>query len=180
MPIEHTSLSQDYPLRRFSTHSNKYFADEVQTIGSQDKELEPDHHVRTLHSASASKISEYTSDFDDPNLEPSQTSEFDDDSPYPEVRSAVANTDDPSIPVMTLRTWVLGLAWSVIISGVNQFLFFRYPSVPVVTVVAQLISYPLGSLWGSCMPRKRIFGISLNPGPFSIKEHVLITVGALF
>lgn len=33
---------------------------------------------------------------------------LDDDSPYPEVRSAVANTDDPSIPVSTLRSWVLG------------------------------------------------------------------------
>jgi len=95
------------------------------------------------------------------------------------VRAAVANTDDPSIPVMTLRTWVLGLAWSVFIPGINQFLFFRYPSVPVVGIVAQLISYPLGTLWASYMPRWRIFGISLNPGPFSIKEHVLITVGAL-
>ena len=64
--------------------------------------------------------------------------------------------------------------------GVNQFLFFRYPSVPVVGIVAQLISYPLGNLWASYMPRKRMLGISLNPGPFSIKEHVLITVGVLF
>ena len=109
-----------------------------------------------------------------------QTPEFDDDSPYPEVRSAVANTDDPSIPVMTLRVWVLGLAWSIVISGVNQFLFFRYPSVPVVGIVAQLVSYPLGSLWASYVPRKRIFGIALNPGPFSIKEHVLITVRVRF
>lgn len=119
-------------------------------------------------------------DFDDPNFDPNWTSEFDDDSPYPEVRSAVANTDDPLIPVMTLRSWVLGLVWSVIISGVNQFLSFRYPAVPVVGIVAQLISYPLGCFWASCMPRKRILGISLNPGPFSIKEHVLITVGVLF
>ena len=32
-----------------------------------------------------------------------------DDSPYPEVRSAVANTDDPSIPASTLRAWILGM-----------------------------------------------------------------------
>jgi len=37
-----------------------------------------------------------------------------DDSPYPEVRSAVANTDDPDIPVNTLRAWVLGLIWAII------------------------------------------------------------------
>jgi len=34
-----------------------------------------------------------------------------DDSPYPEVRSAVANTDDPDI---TIRSWVLGLIFAVI------------------------------------------------------------------
>ncbi|KAG8220677.1 OPT oligopeptide transporter protein-domain-containing protein [Butyriboletus roseoflavus] len=166
----------DVPLNDLITPSHEYFA-EVQTIGSQNKEPEPDDHVRTLHSGRSCET-ELTSEFDDPNLEPNRAVEFDDDSPYPEVRSAVANTDDPSIPVMTLRTWVLGLAWSVLIPGVNQFLFFRYPAVPVVGIVAQLISYPLGSLMAAYMPRKRIFGISLNPGPFSIKEHVLITIMA--
>lgn len=38
-----------------------------------------------------------------------------DDSPYPEVRSAVANTDDPSIPASTFRAWTLGLIWAIII-----------------------------------------------------------------
>jgi hypothetical protein len=117
--------------------------------------------------------------FDDPNLDLNQTTEFDDDSPYPEVRSAVANTDDPSIPAMTLRTWVLGLMLAVLMAGINQFLFFRYPNVPIGATTAQLVSFPLGRLWASYVPRKRIFGISLNPGPFSIKEHVLITVGVL-
>jgi len=48
--------------------------------------------------------------FDDPNLQEAVTVKdvLDDDSPYPKVRSAVANTDDPSIPVSTLRSWVLG------------------------------------------------------------------------
>jgi hypothetical protein len=40
---------------------------------------------------------------------------LEDDSPYPEVRSAVANTDDETIPVGTLRSWVLGIIWSIII-----------------------------------------------------------------
>lgn len=30
------------------------------------------------------------------------------DSPYPEVRAAVANTDDPEMPSNTLRVWVIG------------------------------------------------------------------------
>jgi hypothetical protein len=40
---------------------------------------------------------------------------LEDDSPYPEVRSAVANTDDETIPVGTMRSWVLGIVWSIII-----------------------------------------------------------------
>ena len=31
-------------------------------------------------------------------------------------------------------------------------------------------------LWGSYMPRVSIFGVSLNPGPFTIKEHVITLV----
>ena len=55
----------------------------------------------------------------------------DDDSPYPEVRSAVANTDDPDMPAGTLRAWMLGLLWAIVIPGVNQFYFFRFPNVTV-------------------------------------------------
>lgn len=54
-----------------------------------------------------------------------------DDSPYPEVRAAVANTDDTSIPVGTFRAWLIGIAWAILIPGLNQFFFFRFPSVSV-------------------------------------------------
>ena len=54
-----------------------------------------------------------------------------DDSPYPEVRSAVANFDDPEMPASTIRAWILGIAWAILLSGINQFFFFRYPSVVV-------------------------------------------------
>ncbi|KAI6047012.1 OPT oligopeptide transporter protein-domain-containing protein [Pisolithus marmoratus] len=122
--------------------------------------------------------SRYSSDFDDPNLDSHDSDDLDDDSPYPEVRAAVANTDDPFIPTITLRTWVLGLTWAVITAGLNQFMIYRYPSVTISTFVPQLLTFPLGKLWARYMPRKRIFGVSLNPGPFSMKEHVLITIMA--
>lgn len=64
----------------------------------------------------------------------------DDDSPYPEVRSAVANTDDPDMPVNTLRAWVIGIVWAIILPGMNQFFFFRYPSVTVTGVSPTLLS----------------------------------------
>ncbi|KDR72867.1 hypothetical protein GALMADRAFT_228557 [Galerina marginata CBS 339.88] len=119
-------------------------------------------------------------DFDDPNMdkEAALAGILEDDSPYPEVRSAVANTDDPDIPVNTLRAWVLGLIWAIIIPGLNQFFFFRYPSVSVSGIVAQLLIFPIGRAWARLVPNVSIFGVALNPGPFTIKEHVLATIMA--
>ncbi|KAJ3477668.1 hypothetical protein NLI96_g10300 [Meripilus lineatus] len=116
-------------------------------------------------------------DFDDPNIDKDAVI-FEDDSPYPEVRSAVANTDDPSIPSMTLRVWVIGVIWAMIIPGMNQFFFFRFPAVTVTGIVAQLLSFPVGRAWARLVPNVKVFGVSLNPGPFSIKEHVLVTIMA--
>lgn len=54
--------------------------------------------------------------------------EGEEDSVYAEVRAAVANTDDPTMPTNTLRVWVLGLLGSILLSGVNQFFYFRESS----------------------------------------------------
>lgn len=88
--------------------------------------------------------------YDDPNFDPQQewlgTSPpyrsplplhiifTENDSPYPEVRSAVANADDPSMPSGTLRAWFLGILMAIIIPGLNQFFWFRYPSVSIGSV----------------------------------------------
>ena len=47
-----------------------------------------------------------------------------------------------------------------------------------VQIVAQLISFPIGRAWAKFVPNVKIFGVSLNPGPFTVKEHVLITIMA--
>ena len=100
-------------------------------------------------------------EFDDPNLDKSALA-LEDDSPYPEVRSAVANTDDPSIPVSTLRSWVIGLIFAIVMSGLNQFFFFRYPSVTIGNVslfhksfspqheVFRTIATAAVDTWGGC------------------------------
>jgi hypothetical protein len=66
----------------------------------------------------------------------------------------------------------LPLLSAVIIPGLNQFFFFRYPAVTISGLVAQLLSFPVGRLWARFMPRVKILGVSLNPGPFTVKEHV--------
>lgn len=30
----------------------------------------------------------------------------------------------------------------------------------------------MGRLWARFLPNVKIFGVSLNPGPFTVKEHV--------
>lgn len=40
--------------------------------------------------------------------------EYEEDSPYPEVRAAVSNMDDPLMPVNTVRMWILGLFWAIV------------------------------------------------------------------
>lgn len=44
----------------------------------------------------------------------------------------------------------------------------------VTPLVIQLISFPLGKIMEKVIPKSRFF----NPGPFNMKEHVLITVMA--
>ena len=48
----------------------------------------------------------------------------------------------------------------------------------ILQLVAQLLAYPLGRLWARAVPNVKIFGVQLNPGPFTVKEHVLITIMA--
>jgi OPT oligopeptide transporter protein len=104
------------------------------------------------------------------------------DSPYPEVRAAVDNTDDMSVPANTLRAWFLGLIFVTIGSGLNVFFSLRDPNISIGPLVVQLCSYPVGKFMELVLPRRvfSLFGLkfSLNPGPFNKKEHTLITVMA--
>jgi len=150
------------------------------TGSSLKDEKKVDDHERPVDDAVIADLT--GAQFDDPNLDKENLGvsglDFEDESPYPEVRSAVANTDDPNMPVNTLRAWVLGLIWAIIIPGANQFFFFRFPSITITGVVAQLLSFPVGRAWAATLPNFKIFGLELNPGPFNIKEHVLITIMA--
>jgi len=106
-------------------------------------------------------------------------SEYSDNSPIEEVAANVPNWDDPTLPVMTFRFWTLGISFSVILSYVNQFFYFRSQPVTVGVLVAQLLAYPIGKFMERVLPERTFFFLghhwTLNPGPFNMKEHVLIT-----
>ncbi|EKM53153.1 uncharacterized protein PHACADRAFT_197581 [Phanerochaete carnosa HHB-10118-sp] len=151
-------------------HMDRY-SDKIPSINVH--ELEESYPHRAAQSSAAPSVP----DFFDPNLE-IDASWFEDDSPYPEVRSAVANYDDPEIPVSTLRAWILGILWAIVLPGINQFFYFRYPTITVGQVVPLLVTFPIGRVLARIIPQWTLFGIHLNPGPFTIKEHVLVTVMA--
>jgi hypothetical protein len=76
--------------------------------------------------------------------------------------------------------WTLALVFTAVGSGINVLLSLRQPSIVITSIVTQLVSFPVGKAWGRYMPNWKfnLFGLSvhLNPSPFNIKEHTLITV----
>ncbi|KAF2664976.1 small oligopeptide transporter, OPT family [Microthyrium microscopicum] len=107
--------------------------------------------------------------------------ELEENSPYPEVVASVRNWDE-EMPANTVRAWVLGMLFMTIGTGCNLLFSLRNPSIQITSIVAQLVAYPFGVLWAKFMPSHQFntFGLkwSLNPGPFNMKEHALITVMA--
>jgi hypothetical protein len=99
-----------------------------------------------------------------------------------EVAANVSNTDDPSMLVLTFRSWFLGLLFTCLLSFVNQFFWYRTSPLFVGTLVAQLLTYPMGKAMAKVLPNRtfKIFrwNFTLNPGPFTIKEHCIITAMA--
>lgn len=140
----------------------------------------------------------------------------DEDSPFPEVRASVSNIDDPEMPALTIRMWIVGLLLCMISSALNVFFNFRYPAPAVVPLALLLIAYPFGKFLAFTLPittyripipslptyilrtsstssfppfiflhnlirpltYSRSVEFSFNPGPWNIKEHVLVFIMA--
>lgn len=104
-----------------------------------------------------------------------------DECPIKQVEVTVPKTDDPEIPVLTFRMWVLGLVSCVVLSFVNQFFWYRSQPLSISSISAQIAVVPLGHLMAKTITKRVFFKgsrweFTLNPGPFNVKEHVLITI----
>ena len=67
-------------------------------------------------------------------------------------------------------------------SALNMLFSMRSPSITITSIVAQLVTYPVGVAWTKVMPN-RVFKLgrlrfNFNPGPFNYKEHGLIVLMA--
>ncbi|GFZ03337.1 oligopeptide transporter [Actinidia rufa] len=100
--------------------------------------------------------------------------------PVEEVALVVPETDDPSLPVMTFRAWFLGLTLCAVLIFLNTFFLYRTQPLTISAILMQIAALPLGKFMASTLPTTQysVFGRSfrLNPGPFNMKEHVIITV----
>lgn len=100
-----------------------------------------------------------------------------------QVELTVPKTDDPTLPILTFRMWVLGIVSCVLLSFVNQFFWYRTQPLSVTSISAQIAVVPIGHFMARTLPTRvffkdTCFEFSLNRGPFNIKEHVLITIFA--
>ncbi|RKO93545.1 OPT oligopeptide transporter protein-domain-containing protein, partial [Blyttiomyces helicus] len=109
------------------------------------------------------------------------------------VAVTIPVSDDPTLPCLTFRFWVLATIFSILAAAVGAFNFLRYNQIALTTFAFILMSYPCGLLMAKILPSWKIgfywpsdflfargtfIGGSLNPGPFNVKEQTLIIVAA--
>ena len=70
----------------------------------------------------------------------------DEDLPYLEVCASVSNVDDPEMPALTFRMWIIGLVLCTIGSGLNVSFNFRQLALQDIPLVLVPVSYPIGKL----------------------------------
>ncbi|GLJ16462.1 hypothetical protein SUGI_0280270 [Cryptomeria japonica] len=108
--------------------------------------------------------------------------EVEDQSPIEEVALTVPTTDDPDLPVLTFRMWILGIASCGLLAFLNQFFFYRDNPLSITAITAQIAVLPMGQFMAATLPTKKIrfpgtkWHFTLNPGKFNMKEHALITI----
>ncbi|KAF5955454.1 hypothetical protein HYC85_008310 [Camellia sinensis] len=81
--------------------------------------------------------------------------------------------------------WVLGIISCGLLSFLNQFFSYRREPLIITQITVQVATLPIGRFMAAVIPSTKFripgFGarqFSLNPGPFNMKEHVLISIFA--
>ncbi|CAG9936221.1 unnamed protein product [Clonostachys rosea f. rosea IK726] len=127
-----------------------------------------------LFTSQASGESEEALDSDDPRLK--------DIPAY--VRRVVSFTDDPELPTLTFRYFVLTILFVIPGAFLSMMSHYRTTYAPYSVFFVQIASSYAGVWLHQILPAWNIkvpftpWVFNLNPGPFSVKEHVLITISA--
>ena len=100
------------------------------------------------------------------------------------VRRVVSLHDDTTLPTITFRYFILSFLFIAPGAFLSQMAQYRTTYAPYSIFFVQIGANYVGNWLAKCLPAwkvkipftKRSF--SLNPGPFSVKEHVLVTITA--
>ncbi|QBM90451.1 oligopeptide transporter, OPT superfamily [Metschnikowia aff. pulcherrima] len=98
------------------------------------------------------------------------------------VRETVPLQDDPTIPVLTFRFFLLSVIFIVPGAFIDTLNFFRTTAAAYSIFFVQIAAHAAGEWMARVFPKKQIdlrfISFNLNPGPWSIKETALVTVTA--
>ncbi|KAJ3323213.1 hypothetical protein HDV06_001980 [Boothiomyces sp. JEL0866] len=86
----------------------------------------------------------------------------------------ISTVDDVNTPAFTIRAVFIATIFAIPITAVNTIASFRNNPYSIPSTIANILAYPIGIFFAAVLPDISIGGASLNPGPFSVKEHVLI------
>ncbi|KAI2788386.1 hypothetical protein POX_e06401 [Penicillium oxalicum] len=101
-----------------------------------------------------------------------------------QVRQLINLTDDPTLPTITFRYFVLSALFVIPGAFLSQMSYFRTTKAPYSVFFVQIACHYAGHFLARTLPTWTVrvpgtnWGFSLNPGAWSIKEHVLVTVTA--
>lgn len=87
------------------------------------------------------------------------------------------DTDDTSLPTLTIRVIVIGSFFCILGAAASMVFYFKSNAPGFSSYFVILATYPIGHIMASerLIPRdKRLLGINLNPGRFSVKEAILV------
>lgn len=102
----------------------------------------------------------------------------------PYVRRIVSLSDDPELPTLTFRYFVLTIIFVIPGAFLSMMSHFRTTYAPYSVFFVQIASSYAGVWLAKILPAWEVkvpftkFSFNLNPGPFSVKEHVLVTISA--
>ncbi|KAK7700739.1 OPT superfamily [Botryosphaeria dothidea] len=102
----------------------------------------------------------------------------------PYVRRIVSLHDDPTLPTITFRYFILSIIFIVPGAFLSMMSRYRTTFAPYSVFFVQIASSYVGTWLAKYLPAWEIrvpftkWSFNLNPGPFSVKEHVLVTISA--
>ena len=81
--------------------------------------------------------------------------------------------DDPAMTGLTLRMWVIGIAFTLLGCSLNTLYTLRFPSISLTQSAVQFLAFPVGKIWERVIPEWTLsilgWKLRLNPGPFNQK-----------